>query len=811
MIKNYITIALRTFSKQKGFALINICGLAIGLASSIFIFLYVIDELSYDSIHPFSQDTYRMGYHLKTEDGDEYDSPGVPGVWPKEMKNQIPEVLEFARTLWVGYPVSIENSEKEKIILTEELFWTDKTFPKVLHFPILRGNSEFVFEHPNSVVINKTEAQKLFGDENPIGKMINLKHPRITDGQPLSVKITGIMDDYPSNSHIKPKYLVNLESLRPILGEDYDNYFETNWNDGYLEAYFVLKEGTPINQVKATFNQILQSNLNEESANVSLIFRKLTDIHFDNEIMWSLEGSGDFDYVLIFGTIALLILIIACINYMNLATARSAKRAKEVGLRKAFGSTKNQLMLQFFNESLITTIFALILSLFLVLVFMPHFNEMAEKSFSFTSLFNPLIIYSLIGIILFVAIVSGSYPAIYLSSFKPVEVLKSKFVAGKPAEMFRKGLVIVQFSITLILIICTGLIMKQMSFIQNSKLNENGEQIVSIRYGGTAPAEKYESLKNQLLQDASLEHVTIGNHLPRQNYFGGIHSNFQFPEIKEEEVHWSQLSVDFDFPKTYNLEFVNGRDFSKDIETDSNAFILNEVAVKHLGISTEEILNTTVKTKKGQLTGSVIGVVKDFPYRSIHQNIGPLVISARPHPMDKIVYVKLPKGKFQEKLEFIEATWKNVLPGIGFDHWFLSEEFGKMYQTERRMANLSKNFAILAISIGCLGLFGLASYLAERRTKEIGIRKVMGATVFQMLLLLFSTFSFLIFISALIAIPSSYFLMSNWMQNFAYNVGLDWLIFGLAILFVFILTIVTVGYESLKASLANPVDAIRQD
>lgn len=813
MIKNYLTIALRSFLRQKGFALINILGLSIGLASVLLIFLYINDELTYDTMHPRHETTYRLGFTGVNQDGTEFQAGLVPGAWALQLKEQLPDVKEALRYFWTGYPVSVSDQDNDKILLTEEMYWVEPTYPEVLHFNVLKGDRNGFSGTQNSMAIAESVARQFFGDQDPIGETLIFRHPWMTNGEEVGVVVTTVFEDYPANSHVKPKYLVNYNTLGRFFNNGFDN-FMNSWGNGWLYSYIVTAPNADPNQILERLNQMLDTNLGEDAQNFEPLIIKVSDIHFDTAVSWTTEGPGDLSCIFIFGSIALLILVVACINYMNLATARSAKRSKEVGMRKSFGSSRKQLMFQFFNESFLTAFIALLLAVLLVIIVLPVFNDLAYKNFTVGSVFSGKILLILFAIMVFVSFMAGSYPAIYLSGFKPIEVLKSKFVAGKSTELFRRILVVIQFSISIILIISTFVVMMQMSFLRNSKLNERGDQILSIRYGGTAPNERYQTFKNLVLQDPDVSHVTMANHLPRQNYFGGINSALTFPDISSEPYNWSMLNVDFDFPGTYDLEFIAGRDFSAQNLADSNAFILNETAVRNLNVDLDKVMGMAVSVAVGEdrsIDGKVIGVVKDFPYRSMHETIGPLAISAIPHFIDKIVYVKLPAKGISEKIASLHEKWKEIFPGVGFDYWFISEEFGRMYETEERMAGLIKNFSILAIFIACMGLFGLASYLAERRTKEIGIRKVMGASSGQMVILLFTSFARLLAVSAVVALPVAYLLMNSWLQNFVYNVGLSWWVFVLSIVLVTLLTVVTVGYESLKASLANPVDVIRYE
>ncbi|MGK7396302.1 MAG: ABC transporter permease [Candidatus Cyclobacteriaceae bacterium M3_2C_046] len=810
MLKNYLIVAFRNLTKQKAYAFINVFGLAIGLASAILIFLYIIDELSYDTIHQQSQNTYRIGATRTFDDGNQTNMAGVPGGWGPKLMELYPEVEKSMRYFWAGYPASVAFQEADKVLLTEEIYWVEPSYPEVLYFDVVYGNAEKAFDLPKSIVITASAARRFFEDENPVGKTLVVRHPFVTQNQDLNLMVSAVIADYPSNSHLKPEYLVNFNALRPFFQGQFDQYF-SNMSQGFVSTYIITRADANIEQLNQGLKSMSDEHMGQLADQVSPFLRNITDLHFDQEVNWVNQGGGNILYVYIFGSIALLIIVIACINYMNLATAKAAKRSREVGLRKSFGSNKIQLMFQFYNESLLTSLLSLILALFLVIILLPYFNDLAQKSFTISALWNKWLILSLLGILLFVTFVSGSYPAIYLSRFKPSDVLKGQFSSGKGAERFRKVLVVTQFVISMVFIISTIFILRQMKFIQSSKLNESGDQIVSIRYGGIAPANKYQTFKNQTLQEAAVDDMTLGNHLPRLDYFGSINNTIQFPDVNNEEYQWSQLNVDFEFPQTFELEIIAGRDFDQSNVADSSAYLLNQTAVQALGLSPEEAVGLEILEVQPGINGKIIGVVEDFPFRSMHQAIGPLVISGRPHPVDRIVYVKLPAARVQTTLSALEKSWKQVFPGIGFDYWFLDQEFGRMYASEAKMADLTRSFSILTILIASLGLFGLASYTAEQKTKEVGVRKVLGASIPQILFLLIISFLKILVIACLFAVPLAYLLMNNWLQNFVYHVPLDGVVFLFSILGIFLLTIITVAYEIIKVSAINPVNALRYE
>ncbi|MBC7922537.1 MAG: ABC transporter permease, partial [Ferruginibacter sp.] len=758
MFRNYLSITLRNFRRQKGFTFINMVGLAIGLASAMVIFLYIFHELGYDRFHPQAGNIYVLGTHAKFN-GEEQTFNSAPGAWVKAMQDQYPAITDGLQTFWVGYPATFRDPETDKMFLTEKELWVPPNFGSFFYFPLIKGSPTTALKNPNSVVLSAAAAKRFFGDQDPIGKTLQIKHIWLTGNAYLPLTVTGLMEDYPGNSHLQPEYLLSLEMFRAMATGNGQNWY-ANWGDkqGWFSSY--IRTSGPIDTKKITtnFGKVIRKNLPADpNSRVEPYLLPLVDLHFNETLRSTQLSSGEIKHVYIFGSIAVLIVLIASINYMNLATARAFRRAKEIGLRKVMGSDRKQLITQFLGESLLTTLFALLLALVLVIGLLPLFNTVAGKHFSIADLFQWKLLGSLLGIALLVALLSGSYPALYLSGFKPIAVLKNTRFTGHSSDTLRKGLIVAQYVITLVLIICTGVMMQQMEFIRNSALSQRGDQMLSIRWSGVAPTDKYQAFKNLVRQDPELSNVTMANHLPRLDFFGPIETKVTFSELSNEVRNWFVLNGDHDFPRTFSLELIAGRHFDATNRADSNAFILNETAVKTLGLSPETVLDKSVVSdnqNEGQkITGKVVGVVRDFNYRSAHQAIAPLLISARPHGSDQIIYVKLPAGKMPEKIADLERKWKAVLPGNGFDHWFISQEFGRLYESEMRMSGLFGSFSALAILIACLGLFGLSAYMSERRTKEIGIRKVLGASVPQLLRLLFTAFLQLLAVACLVAIP----------------------------------------------------------
>lgn len=827
MIRNYILIALRNFKRQKMFALLNMFGLALGLASAILIFLYVSDELQYDTMHPHYRDTYRIGTTFTNPQGQTNNNTTSPGYLSGSLRDNRTEVVDVARIDYIGYPTTVHHKKADKIILTEEIKWAEPGFDRVIAFELVKGNRDKMFENHHSIILSESGAERIFGDADPLGEILTIKHNFATNGREIDVMVTGIYRDFPSNSHFKCKYLININAFRGTV-ENFDQYMEgSNFrNISFFENYVVLKPGTDPRPIEEELKRLAASMVENDSAvraqgfKMSAFLTPIRELHFDPDNLWENDSTrGDKTYLAIFSSVAFLILLIACINYMNLATARSARRAREVGLRKSLGSQRTQIARQFFYESFLMTAGSLIMALILVVIFLQPFNDLAHKSFTLSSLLDPVMIAIVAAIMIGMALVSGSYPAVYLSGFRPADVLKGQVVRGRGAELFRKSLVTIQYAVSLIMIISTFVVIQQMSFMQTSKLNQAGSQLLSIRYGGTAPQNKFETFRQAVLQHRDIELVTMANHLPRLEYFGFIGAQVRFPEFEDKDLNWKQLNVDYYFPRTYSLEFVAGRDFEIGNPADTASVILNEAAVKALNQPLEKVIGSTI-TERYYNPGinsldtrsmKVIGVVKDFPYESMHRPIDPLILNAHIHFVDRIAYVKLPAGNFQQTIASIEKTWKEIFPGVGFDYWFVSDEFNRMYLAENRVASLAKSFAVLAILITVLGVFGLASYTAEQKTKEVGIRKVMGANVLQVIGMLLWSFIKIFLVASVIALPLAYFLADNWLKGFVYRADIGMQIFILSLFGLLMVTLLTVSYETWKAARVNPVNSLRSE
>jgi len=678
MFFNYLLLALRNLRKQRGYAIVNILGLAIGLASALFIFMYVRDELTFDKHHPFADNTYRLGYHLDFPNGDSDGSPSSPAGWDNYLKDNYPSVSHVSSFSTTGMPTSIHYVPSDRILLSEDIMWSEPNIGEILAIDIVKGDRNNALKEINSLLIDESTAKELFGNEDALNKMVSISHEYMTNGQKVEMMITGVYRDFPANTHIRPKYIANFLSLKPFI-PDLETLLSTSMGDSdnnfFTQSLFVCTDESQIPLIQ----EDLQKRANQIIARFKLDFkfrpliRKITDVHFDQELAWAVSHKpADKKYVLVFVTIALLILVVACINYVNLSTARSASRAKEIGLRKTFGGFRFQLFAQFMTESFILVFISAVLALLLLMLFIPQFNQLTSKTFRIADLFEPSMLGILAGVIVFVTLLAGSYPALFVSGFQPANVLKGKFEFRKGSIFFRQFLTTVQFVVAVTLLVGTVIVVRQMDMMRNSKLNEAGKQIVSIRFGGftgVANDAKYLAFKRLVVQDPQIQAVTLANHLPRLDYFGPIGMTMQFPEVSEEKHEWFQLNGDFDFPKTFKMKIIAGRDFDPENVGDSTAILLNESAARSLKLTPDQLVGKTVvrpefvqgyrqrDTTKAPVTGIVIGVIEDFPFKSMHNKIDPLAICPKPHTDDRIIHVRLPAAQMGEKIAVLEKAW----------------------------------------------------------------------------------------------------------------------------------------------------------
>ena len=806
MVKNYILIALRNAWRNKGYTLINLLGLAIGIASSIIILLFVVDELGYDRHNEHFKEIYRICITGKIQ-GNEMEAALSSAPMGATLKSDFPEVEDFTRLYtFDGDPIV---KYEDKVFIEENFYYADSTFFDVFTAPVIYGNPEEMLKRPNTVVLTEDIARKYFGKEDPVGKMVQVGQ------REENYEVTGVIEGFPENSHFRFNMLASMTSI----------YIAdlTHWLGNNNYTYILLQEGFEPDELVAKFPQLLETHMGpqlEELLGMTLeeffatgnrygyFLQPLKDIHLQSDLQFEINPGGSRTSVIIFSVIAIFLIIIASINFMNLATASAAKRATEVGIRKVAGAGKQRLIWQFLTESFLITLLALILAIVLVELFLPGFNNLAGKSLQLGSIGISYLIIGLLLIGLFVGFASGSYPAFFLSSFKPVDVLKSGAMRGIRGSYLRNILVTFQFIVTIVLFICTIVVNRQMTYIQNKDLGFDKENLLVIDRAYVL-GEQFDAFQQELLKNPTILQVSSSSAVPG----GLIGDNAYLPEgAGTDETHAiNNIFADWHFMETYGLELIEGRWFQEDNPTDSFALIINESAVRAFGF--EDPLNKRLYTSLGddnEASQPIIGVIKDFNFQSLHQKIRPLVIKFAGDRTTQLS-VRISGIQTGKTLEFIEDTWNSFMEEQPVHMTFLEEDLSALYQNDEKSATVFSIFSILAIFIASLGLLGLASFSAAQRTKEVGIRKAMGASISSVLVTLSREFIWLILFATLAAWPLGYFFMKNWLQDYPDRVSLEPMIFVFSTLLAFIIAAVTVVLRVYQAASLNPVRSLRYE
>ncbi len=796
MFNNYLKITIRTISRHKSYSFINVSGLAAGMACCILIMLFINNEFSYDDYHEKADRIYRLVDDIYAPGRGVLETATSSTRFAPFLLQEFPEIKNGVRFLQRRRLVEFN----EKKIFEDNCFYTDASVFSVFSFNLMKGDPETALSDPRTVVLSESIAAKYFESESPMGNTLRIDN---TD-----YKITGIMKDVPANSHFIADIFISIETLIQIPNVK-RNFFD-NWARHEFYTYLLLKDGSDYKVLESKLPAFIEKHAAEDiktilGGSLEAHLQPLKDIYLRSDRFMELGQNGDIKYVYIFSIIALFILIIACINFMNLSTARAANRAKEVGLRKVAGACRNQLIRQFMGESFIFTVSALLISLFLVLLIFPFYNSLTGKDFGFDDLLSLPILAGSFTILFFVGFFSGSYPALFISRFQPVKILKGDLSAGSKSSSLRKGLVVFQFTLSIILIAGTGLVLDQVDYLKNKKIGFDKEHVVILPIRLMAVRSNYESVKSELLQNPNILSATVSIGYP-----GEIVAGDAITIVRPEgdlKTTVAMFYTDHDFIKTMGMKLVSGRDFSKDITTDAEeAFIINEAFVKNYQI--ENPLET--RFMWGDKQGRVVGVVKDFQYKTLKNEISPLVIHIAPNNT-RIFAARIKPENISETLDYIQEKWIELNPGYPYEYSFLDETFDKMYRSETKQGQIFTYFSGLAIFIASLGLFGLASFLIGQRTKEIGIRKSLGASVKSILMLVSKEFTILILIANIISLPASYMLMSKWLQNFAYRVDMDWRIFVLSGVFALTIAVLTVSFQSIKAALVNPANTLRHE
>jgi putative ABC transport system permease protein len=790
MLKNFIISAFRNISRKKLFSFINIFGLAVGLMAVIFIFLWVNDELSFDRFHANADRLYRVeenqfyangSYHVNV-------TPWVSGpVW----QERIPEIEKACRITNTGNLLVRYN---DKVFYEEEIIAADSTFFQMFSFILVRGKCELVLKGPDKIVISDEMSEKYFGDEDPVGKILKINNADVFE-------VTGVFKKAPMNSSVRMSMVLSFDYMKK------STWYSDDWGSNSISTFVMLnKDADPVPVDKKLTDIVKEFS---PATTTEYLLAPLTGIHLYSWFGYSQQQRG-IQSIYIFSIVAFFVLIIACINFMNLTTAYSATRSREIGLRKVTGAHRSELIFQFLSESMVLTAVSVVIALVLVFLLLGKFNSISGKSIDSADLLNPVFIFGIVIITIVTGILSGTYPSLVLSSFKPIKIVRGDLGLKDKKGIFRKTTVIIQFSLTIILIIGTVVIYKQMMYMQNIHLGYNKENLFYIPIRGEMRSSYY-TIKEELKKNPQIDNVTASSHPPHS-----IGSNSGSAEWEGKDPNLETLisfsGTDYDYVKTLGIEMQSGREFSPEYGTDATkdttgSFLINEQMEKLMGA--ENVIGKQLKFLG--ITGPVIGIMKDYHYQSARSIIEPLAIVMAPVNYLNFIIVKIKPGEIKESMKSIEKSWDAVMPGFPFDYRFVDQDFDQMYKTEEQMAMLMQSFALISIIIACVGLFGLAGFTTVQKTKEIGIRKVMGASVSSILILFSKETILLMLVSAHIACPLAWWVLNKWLQDFAYKTKLELWIFIGAGLAALLISLVSIAYQALKAANTNPAEILKYE
>lgn len=816
MLRNYLTIAVRTLYRHPFYAGLNIFGLAIGLASCLLILLYVTDELSYDRFHERAGDIYRLNWDYNWNETEGVGA-GTPPPLAAALVNEIPEVEAVTRI----YPVSDMVVRYEDTFFNEtQIFGVDSTFFDFFSFTLLEGNPATALSEPGSVILTEETARKYFGQTPALGQVIQIGEDQTFAGRPYSsaFKVTGIVADPPLPSHFDFDMLTSMSSHPQVA------YFDWSWVWMQVATYAIVDDGASLNDLEAKITELVAKRAPPAFERVgfsydalirgggrwNFVFQPLTDLYLGSQNIGNRVGPvGSRTNLYIFSVVALFILLIACINFMNLSTARATNRAREVGVRKVLGSVRRNLMGQFMTEAMLQSVLAMLIAVGLAAALLVPFRHLAAKPLDVTLLQTAWLPAALVALTLIVGFLAGSYPSLYLSAFRPIEVLKGGFVSGRRGQRFRNGLVVLQFAVSIALISSTLLVQSQMRFFRQADLGFDKENVLVISNENDRLNNQATSFKEILKRRPQIVNAALTTGVPPVY---GFQDYYKVEGQADEQYDLISYMVDDDFAATLGLEIVEGQGFSEDFPSSADGVILNQSAVRRFGWD-NPLGKTILYPSAGEY--KVIGVMKDFNFMSLHQPILPFALfheaSASYQIPNSYVVVRLRPGDVQNTLAMIEEEWTALAPGEPFEFSFLDETLNAQYAAEQRLETLFLIFAGLAILIACLGLLGLAAFTAEKRTKEIGVRKTLGASVPSVLVLLLKDFTKWVLLANLIAWPAAWWGMTTWLQSFAYRVEISWPIFLTAGLAALGIALLTVSYQAMKAALANPVESLRYE
>ncbi|HVV03091.1 MAG TPA: ABC transporter permease [Puia sp.] len=787
MFKNYLKIAIRSILRHKAYSIINISGLAIGMASSILILLWVQNELSYDRWHKHAKQIYRI-----TSAADNFKTAVSCAGMPRAFQEAMPQIKNTVRI--AGLRSSLITIGDRKFN-EGRVFYVDSTFLDVFSFPLVKGDVKTALMRPDGVVITEALATKYFGKDDPLGKVLRKDNHE-------DVVVTGVLAPIPTNSHLQ------FDMLVPMTSPGIERELNANlWDNFSFYDYLQLDDhfkATPaaLAAMETKMNEIFKNQ--KTGIRIDLRLQPLTRIHLHSNLQIDLPGQGDIQYVNIFFIVAIFILVVACINFMNLATARSARRAKEVGLRKVVGAVRGQLVGQFLGESLLISFFSLLVAMLVVWLVLPSFAELAGKTLSI-SLWDGRLLLILLSISIAVGLISGSYPALFLSGFQPVKVLKGNLKSLGGNRFFRNALVVVQFVVSIVLLIGTVVIYNQLRYIKNRNLGFEKSNLVYMYMQGNMWNKK-QALYDALGQNPLTSQFAVTDQLPINIFSGTINVKWPGKDPKLQVV-FPSLVVNENFFDVFHMKMLNGRPFSKDFKSDTSNFILNETAARTMGMTAANAVGQQISFQDGK--GTIVGVVQDFNFKPIQRTIEPLILQL--NRFGGVIVVRARPGNTEATIKALSKISTQFDPAYPVAYGFLDQDLANQYKGEQQMGSIFNLFALLAVFISCLGLYGLSAYMAEQRTREIGVRKVLGASLFNIVRLLSTDFTRLIIVAMIVAIPLSWWAVNKWLESFAYHIHVGWVIFVLGPLAALFIAWITVSYESVKAGVTNPVKSLRSE
>ncbi len=811
MLKNYLTIAWRNLMKYKYISFINLFGLTVGLTCCLLIMTYIINELSYDRYNKNGENTYRVTRSFNNAEG--VVSLTLSTVAPPfgyYFPTDFPEIKKMTRLIDNG---TTPIKYKDKLLNESDVYFADENLFEVFTLEVLKGDPKTALKDPFSVMLSEETARKYFGNEDPMNKVLRSNNQ-------FDIKVTGVYKGFPANSHMHPGMLVSFSTLNDPNVYGAEN-MRTNWGNNSFFTFLVLPDHFNPKNLIDRFPAFVDRRMDHKIYNgdlpskyTKLGLQKLTDIHLHSHTDYEAEPNGDISRVYIFSIIALFILLIACINYMNLSTARSALRAREIGIRKVIGARKKELIFQFLSESVLVSWAAIVISFILLYFSLPWLNSISKQNLTVNILLKWQILIPVLLTPFVVGILSGLYPALFMSSFQPVKTLKGLFKVGAGNISFRKVLVVAQFSISIILIITTIIVFQQLRYLEKTSLGYNKEHIITIPYNNFLNT-PYDAFRSELLQNSDIKDVARSSRIPTGRLLDAMGASTNTGDsLRPITATIKFVASDYDFVPTYGVKIVAGRNFSRAYGTDTSNFLLNESAVSAIGWkSPEEAVGKDFQY--GSIKGKVIGVMGDFHFESLRQKIVPLVLinpatTANQSSFNNLS-LKVSGHNMAGTLADVEKTWRKYLPEIPYQYTFLDENFANLYESEQRQGTLFTVFACIAIVIACLGLFGLSAFAITQRVKEIGVRRVLGAKVNTIVTLLSKDFLKLVLIASFIAFPVAWYAMSHWLQDFAYRTSIQWWVFILSALLALIVALGTISYHAIKAAVANPVTSLRSE